>query len=84
MTDEELKAIMAESRARKKNKRSSVEYIRKEPEYDSIYTMEDGTATFLYIIIMLVGTIFKDRIWIWFMSTLVFVLFKKRHQGRKK
>ena len=88
MTDKELNAIMEASRALnradKRNKYLPIKYTRKEPKYDSIYTMSDGAATFLYIVVMLIGAIFNDRIWIWFAATLVFVLFKTRHKRRKK
>ena len=58
--------------------------IKPNERYDSPYTMEDGTATFLYVIIMVIGTIFVDRLLIWIVTTIIYVLFKTRHNRKKK
>jgi hypothetical protein len=43
-------------------------------------TMENGSATILYIIIMLGGTIFNDRLLIWILATIIFWKFITRHK----
>ncbi len=42
-------------------------------------TMENGTATFFYIIVMLVGSIFKGNWVIWIIATVVWAKFITRH-----
>ena len=54
-----------------------------EDYYESPYTMENGTATFLYIIVMLIGTIFNARVFIWGAATIIYVNFINRHKRRK-
>jgi hypothetical protein len=41
--------------------------------------MENGTATFFYIIAMLVGSIFKGNWAIWIIATVIWVKFITRH-----
>lgn len=62
------------------------EYLKKEevPKYDSIYTMETGSAVVLYIVVMVVGAIFKDRWLIWIVATFVFLKYLFRHDIKKK
>lgn len=50
---------------------------------DSPYTMEDGTATFFYVITMVVGTLFVDRWLIYIAATIIYILFKRRHKRKK-
>ena len=50
---------------------------------DNPNTMENGTATALYIIVMLVGTIFIDRWLIWIMASLIYFNFINRHKKKK-
>ena len=47
-------------------------------------TIENGTATFFYIIIMLAGTIFIDRLLIWAMASIIYFRFINRYQTREK
>lgn len=47
-------------------------------------TMENGTATFLYIVIMLVGSIFIDRLLIWIMASIIYFSFINRRKTREK
>lgn len=54
-----------------------------EDYYDSPYTMEDGTATFFYIITMIIGTLFIDRWLIYIAATLIYFGFKNRHKKKK-
>lgn len=51
-----------------------------EEHYDSPYTMEDGTATFFYIITMVIGTLFVDRWLIYIAATFIYIMFKSRHK----
>ena len=48
---------------------------------DSPYTMENSTATFLWIVVMLVGSIFKSNWAIWIAATIVWLKFITRHKG---
>ena len=43
-------------------------------------TIDNGTATLWYIIIMLVGAVFNDRLLIWIVATVIWC----RHINRKK
>lgn len=42
-------------------------------------TMENSTATFFYIIVMLVGSIFKGNWVIWIVATVIWAKFITRH-----
>ena len=42
-------------------------------------TIENGTATFFYIIVMVVGSIFKGNWVIWIIATVVWAKFITRH-----
>ena len=42
--------------------------------------MENGTAVFLYVIVMIIGAIFNDRWLIWIVATAVFLKFITRHK----
>lgn len=55
----------------------------KQTDTDSPYTMENGTATFFYIITMIVGTLFVDRIWIYITATFIYINFLTRHKKKK-
>ena len=57
-------------------------YEPKEPQYDSVNTLENDEATVLYIAVMIIGTLFYDRIIIWIAATIVFVLFMTRHSRK--
>ena len=62
------------------------EYLKKEesPKYDSIYTMETGSAVVLYIVVMVVGAIFNDRWLIWIVATFIFLKYLFRYDIKKK
>lgn len=45
-------------------------------------TIENGTATFFYIIIMLVGAIFKGNWVIWIIATVIWAKFITRHNKK--
>jgi hypothetical protein len=51
----------------------------KKPTYDHPNTMENSTATFFYVIVMLVGSIFKGNWVIWIIATVVWAKFITRH-----
>lgn len=43
-------------------------------------TIEDGTATVLWIVVMLVGSIFKGNWFIWIIATVVWAKFITRYK----
>jgi hypothetical protein len=47
-------------------------------------TMENGTATFFYIIIMLVGIIFIGRLLIWVTASIIYFRFINRYKIREE
>ena len=55
----------------------------KETYSESPYTMEDGTATFFYIVTMIIGTLFVDRWLIYIAATFIYLKFKNRHKKNK-
>lgn len=54
----------------------------KKPQYDSPYAMENSTATFLYIVVMIVGTLFYDRILIYVAATIIWWKYITRHKEK--
>lgn len=52
--------------------------------HDHTDTMENGSATFLYIITMMVGAIFIDRLLIWGMASFIYFRFINRRAIRQK
>lgn len=51
----------------------------KKETFDHPNTMENGTATFFWIVVMLVGSIFKGNWIIWIIATVVWARFITRH-----
>jgi hypothetical protein len=51
----------------------------KKETWDHPNTMENSTATFLWIVVMLVGSIFKGNWMIWIIATIVWARFITRH-----
>ncbi len=47
--------------------------------WDHPNTMENSTATLFYIVVMLVGSIFKGNWMIWIIATVVWAKFITRH-----
>lgn len=43
-------------------------------------TMDNGTATFFWVVIMIIAAIFKDRWLIWIFATVVWLLHITRHE----
>ena len=81
----EQEKILAEEKAVKEIEKLGLEYKAKTDDdffgdCDSPNTMENSMATILYIIIMLVGAIFKDCWLIWIMATVIFIRFLNRHK----
>lgn len=54
----------------------------KKPQYDSPYAMENSTATFLYIVTMVIGTLFQYRILIYATATIIWWKHITRHRGK--
>lgn len=52
----------------------------KKPTYDHPNTMENSTATVLWIVVMVVGSIFKGNWIIWIVATIVWFNFITRHK----
>ena len=52
------------------------------PQYDSPYAMENSTATFLYIVVMVIGTLFYDRILIYIVATVIWWKYITRHKEK--
>ena len=53
-------------------------------EHDHPSTIENGTATVFYIIVMVIGAIFKDRLLIWVMASFIYFRFINRRKIRQK
>lgn len=51
----------------------------KKPTYDHPNTMENSTATVLWIAVMVVGSIFKGNWVIWIIATVIWAKFMTRH-----
>ena len=51
----------------------------KKPTYDHPNTMENSTATILWIVVMIVGSIFKGNWMIWIIATVIWFRFITRH-----
>lgn len=47
--------------------------------FDHPNTIENSTATFFYVIVMLVGSIFKGNWVIWIIATVIWAKFITRH-----
>ena len=50
--------------------------------HDHPNTMEDGTATFLWIVVMVVGSIFKGNWAIWIIATVIWYKFITRYKKK--
>lgn len=51
----------------------------KKETFDHPNTIENSTATFFYIVVMLVGSIFKGNWVIWIIATVIWAKFITRH-----
>lgn len=51
----------------------------KKPTYDHPNTMENSTATILWVVVMVVGSIFKGNWVIWIVATVIWAKFITRH-----
>lgn len=54
----------------------------KKPQYDSPYAMENSTATFLYIVAMVIGTLFHGRLIIYTIATFIWWKHITRHKEK--
>ena len=80
---EQVKKELKESRQQSSNKyKDDSNQSHTEDYCDSPYTMEDGTATFFYIITMVIGTLFVDRWLIYIAATFIYIMFKRRHSKK--
>lgn len=93
--DKEVRKRLQEQRAREEAERLERErQIRiaagypadpappKKPQYDSPYAMENSTATFLYIVTMIIGTLFQDRILVYVAATIIWWKYITRHKEK--
>ena len=66
-------------------KKTDEEELKKSYIYsDHPSTMENSTATILYILVMIVGAIFKDRLLIWVAASVIYFSFINRYKIREK
>lgn len=69
---------------RKELEAKGVKFIEEEESepthFDHPNTMENGQATALYILVMLIGLIFNARWLIWIFATVVYFKFITRHK----
>lgn len=65
-----------------KPKRSFEEEMFVDAEHPS--TMENSTATILYILVMILGAIFVDRLIIWVTASIIYFRFINRKKIRQK
>ena len=54
----------------------------KKETFDHPNTMENSTATILWIVVILVGSIFKDSWMIWIVATIIWINFITRHNNK--
>lgn len=93
--DKEVRKMMQERKAREETERlererqdriaacySADPVPSKKPQYDSPYAMENSTATFLYIVTMIIGTLFQDRILVYVAATIVWWKYITRHKEK--
>ena len=66
------------------NKENFTQKEEEEQKYDSVYTMEMGSAVVLYIVVMVGGAIFNDRWLIWIVATFIFLKYLFRRDIKKK
>lgn len=93
--DKKVRKMLQEQKAREEAERLERERMEriaagypaepappKKPQYDSPYAMENSTATFLYIITMIVGTLFHDRILVYVAATVIWWKYITRHKEK--
>ena len=83
MTMEEIREIQQigirmkkkeEARKQEEMKRLGITPIpAKKPTYDHPNSLENDEATVLWVVVMVVGSIFVDRMLIWIMATIVYL-----------
>ena len=80
--DEDVYPNAVEQPSYKKTKEETLKESYVNSDHPS--TMENGTATFLYVIVMLIGTIFVDRLLIWGAASIIYFRFINRFKIREK
>lgn len=97
MTMEEIVALRNHSIEQDKRRKAEAETKKQEemkrlgikpkppqkPTYDHPNSLENDEATVLWIVVMAVGSIFVDRIWIWIVATFMWYRYITRHSRRK-
>ena len=82
---EELNKRLKESRLKEletKGLRQFDESSVPKKHCDHPNTIENGTATFFYVVVMLIGSIFKGNWVIWIVATVVWAKFITRHNKK--
>lgn len=78
--------IEREEKIKAEHEKLGFAYPSKEKDFhgdgDHPSTMENGTATLLYVITMCVGLIFVDRWLIWAVASFIYFNFINRHKKR--
>lgn len=87
---EELSAARREESRKRLEKKKEEQYKRNlqgaEHTYvytDTVNTIENSEATVIWLIVMVVGAIFKDRLLIWVVATAIWWCFINRYKIRK-
>lgn len=57
----------------------AIKYAKEPPKWDSPYTLDNWSATVLYIIVMVGGSIFHGNWVIWIVATIIYFRHLTRH-----
>lgn len=55
------------------------EMVEKNRGYDSPDSLNNFEATVIYLVVMVIGAIFNDRIGIWIIATVIYFMHMTRH-----
>ena len=58
--------------------------VKQEPQFDSMYALENDEATVLYIVGMCVATIFRGNFILWIVFTIIWWNYIHRHDKKRK
>lgn len=93
MTTEEIRAIQQHGiKMKKEEEQRKLEEMQrrgitpqppKKPQFDHPDSLENDEATVLWIFVMLGGSIFRDRIGIWIIATIIWWRYITRHSRKK-
>jgi len=53
--------------------------VKQEPQFDSMYALENDEATVLYVVGMCVATIFRGNFVLWIVFTIIWFRYIHRH-----